>query len=187
MRTVQPRWPAGPPWADNALPGTVTTSLNKNLQLRVSGNSYPYGIRRFTLRASALFTSVNFFKRRIRFGPFVPNKCRLPECDRTIFPFFVILKRFAAPRCVFNFSFLATVSFSQLFFLRCRFYTTTCSAQNKFQIFYDVAGGPGAGVAPFFAASSAIKIFASIRGPSSTCAYSPTSFSRRSIFLRLTS
>jgi hypothetical protein len=31
-------------------------------------------------------------------------------------PFFVILKRFAAPRCVFNFSFLATVSFSQCSF-----------------------------------------------------------------------
>ena len=82
---------------------------------------YPYGIRRFTFRASALFTSVNFFKRRMRFGPFVPSKCRLPECERTTLPFFVILKRFAAPRCVFNFSFLATVSFSQLFFLRCRF------------------------------------------------------------------
>jgi hypothetical protein len=82
---------------------------------------YPYGIRRFTLRASALFTSVNFFKRRMRFGPLVPSKCRLPECERTTLPFFVILNRFAAPRCVFNFSFLATVSFSQLFFLRYRF------------------------------------------------------------------
>jgi hypothetical protein len=92
---------------------------------------YPYGIKRFTFRASALFTSVNFFKRRMRFGPFVPSKCRLPECERTILPFFVILKRLAAPRCVFNFSFLATVSFSQLFFLRCRFYTTICSAHNQ--------------------------------------------------------
>jgi len=30
-RTVQPRWPAGPPWADSALPGTVKTTAYKIL------------------------------------------------------------------------------------------------------------------------------------------------------------
>jgi hypothetical protein len=29
---VQLRWPAGPPWADSALPDTVKTSACKNLQ-----------------------------------------------------------------------------------------------------------------------------------------------------------
>jgi hypothetical protein len=41
----------------------------------------------------------------MRFGFFVPIKWRLPECPRTTLPLLVILKRFAAPRCVFNFSF----------------------------------------------------------------------------------
>src|SRR5258707_2883943 len=35
----------------------------------------------------------------------VPVKWRLPECARTILPVAVILKRFAAPRCVFSFFF----------------------------------------------------------------------------------
>jgi hypothetical protein len=88
--------------------------------------NYIYGISRFTFRASAGCTCVIFFRRRIRFGPFVPNMCRLPECPRKIFPCFVILKRFAAPRCVFNFSFLATVSFSQF-----RFYEFFWRALNS--------------------------------------------------------
>jgi hypothetical protein len=35
----------------------------------------------------------------------VPIKWRLPECPRLILPFAVNLKRFLAPRCVFNFNF----------------------------------------------------------------------------------
>jgi len=42
----------------------------------------------------------------MRRGFFVPSKWRLPECQRMILPVAVILKRFAAPRCVFNFIFL---------------------------------------------------------------------------------
>jgi hypothetical protein len=35
----------------------------------------------------------------------VPVKWRLPECARMILPLAVILKRLAAPRCVFSFFF----------------------------------------------------------------------------------
>jgi hypothetical protein len=52
-----------------------------------------------------LFTNVIFFSLRMRPGAFVPIKCRLPECPRLILPLAVILKRFLAPRCVFNFNF----------------------------------------------------------------------------------
>src|SRR2546430_14579711 len=41
----------------------------------------------------------------MRPGAFVPIKWRLPECMRLILPFAVILKRFLAPRWVFNFNF----------------------------------------------------------------------------------
>src|SRR5467141_2454901 len=57
------------------------------------------------LAASALLTSVNFFSLRMRPGLFVPIKWRLPECPRLILPFAVNLKRFLAPRWVFNFNF----------------------------------------------------------------------------------
>src|SRR3989442_15511929 len=57
------------------------------------------------LATSALLTSVNFFSLRMRPGLFVPIKWRLPECPRLILPFAVNLKRFLAPRWVFNFNF----------------------------------------------------------------------------------
>ena len=57
------------------------------------------------LATSALLTSVSFFSLRIRPGLFVPIKWRLPECPRLILPFAVNLKRFLAPRWVFNFNF----------------------------------------------------------------------------------
>src|SRR5216110_285704 len=57
------------------------------------------------LSTSALLTSVNFFSLRMRPGLFVPIKWRLPECPRLILPFAVNLKRFLAPRWVFNFNF----------------------------------------------------------------------------------
>src|SRR2546429_9750912 len=41
----------------------------------------------------------------MRPGALVPIKWRLPECMRLILPFAVILKRFLAPRWVFNFNF----------------------------------------------------------------------------------
>src|ERR1700704_4295900 len=57
------------------------------------------------LGMSALLTSVSFFSLRIRPGALVPIKWRLPECMRRILPVAVILKRFLAPRWVFNFNF----------------------------------------------------------------------------------
>jgi hypothetical protein len=42
---------------------------------------------------------------RMRPGLFVPIKWRLPECPRLILPLAVNLKRFLAPRWVFNFNF----------------------------------------------------------------------------------
>src|SRR5712692_617072 len=54
---------------------------------------------------SALLTSVSFFSLRMRPGALVPIKWRFPECPRLILPFAVNLKRFLAPRCVFNFNF----------------------------------------------------------------------------------
>src|SRR5437763_4129425 len=53
----------------------------------------------------ALFTSVSFLSLRIRPGALVPIKWRLPECPRLILPLAVNLKRFLAPRWVFNFNF----------------------------------------------------------------------------------
>src|SRR5258708_20764119 len=41
----------------------------------------------------------------MRPGALVPIKWRLPECPRLILPFAVNLKRFLAPRWVFNFNF----------------------------------------------------------------------------------
>src|SRR5258708_36176126 len=58
-----------------------------------------------TLATSALFTSVSFFSLRMRPGLFVPIKWRLPEWPRLILPLAVNLKRFLAPRWVFNFNF----------------------------------------------------------------------------------
>src|SRR6266481_1412477 len=57
------------------------------------------------LATSALLTLVSFFSLRMRPGAFVPSRWRLPECMRRILPVAVTLKRFAAPRCVFNFFF----------------------------------------------------------------------------------
>ncbi len=66
---------------------------------------HPYGSIWRRVRTSASLTSVSFFSLRIRPGFLVPSKCRLPECIRLIFPVPVILKRFRAPRWVFNFFF----------------------------------------------------------------------------------
>src|SRR6267378_7568374 len=57
------------------------------------------------LATSALFTRVSFLSLRMRPGALVPIKWRLPEWPRRILPLAVILKRFLAPRCVFNFNF----------------------------------------------------------------------------------
>src|ERR1700693_1614601 len=57
------------------------------------------------LSLSALLPSVIFFSLRIRLGALVPIRWRLPECMRRILPVPVILKRLAAPRWVFSFSF----------------------------------------------------------------------------------
>src|SRR6266851_9159331 len=54
---------------------------------------------------SALLTSVSFLSLRMRPGALVPIKWRLPEWPRLILLLAVNLKRFRAPRCVFNFSF----------------------------------------------------------------------------------
>src|SRR3972149_3976141 len=62
---------------------------------------------RRTLGASAGLTCVSFFRWRMRLGRLVPSRWRLPECMRRILPLAVTLKRLAAPRCVFSFSFLA--------------------------------------------------------------------------------
>jgi hypothetical protein len=43
VRTVQLRWPAGPPRADNALPGTVKTTAYKNLQSDAYQNELAVG------------------------------------------------------------------------------------------------------------------------------------------------
>ena len=42
----------------------------------------------------------------MRRGFFVPSRWRFPERQRNTFPVEVILKRFAAPRCVFAFIFV---------------------------------------------------------------------------------
>src|SRR5260370_12710827 len=77
------------------------------LKLRPTNPSrnYPYGNILWTFLASAEWTSFNFFNRRILLAFLVPSRCRFPECIRRIFPVDVILKRLAAPRCVFNLSF----------------------------------------------------------------------------------
>lgn len=66
---------------------------------------------RWTFAASDGSTSAIFFKRRMRFGDFVPSKCRLPECMRITLPVAVTLNLLAAPRCVFNFIFLTFLFF----------------------------------------------------------------------------
>src|SRR5260370_32661354 len=53
----------------------------------------------------ALLTRVSFLSLRMRPGALVPIKWRLPEWPRLILPLAVNLKRFLAPRWVFNFNF----------------------------------------------------------------------------------
>src|SRR5713226_1469741 len=67
-----------------------------------------------TLAASAGWTRVSFFSRRMRLAGLVPSRCRLPECMRSSLPVEVSLKRLAAPRCVLSLRFLATGSFLRL-------------------------------------------------------------------------
>src|SRR5260370_23050249 len=95
-----------------ALPGTICeTSVPHFLRRALAAaptikeSLYPYGSICLTLATSALFTSVSFFSLRMRPGALVPIKCRLPECPRLILPLAVNLKRFLAPRWVFNFNF----------------------------------------------------------------------------------
>ena len=57
------------------------------------------------LAKSASLTLVSFLSLRMRLGALVPSRRRLPECIRSSFPVPVILKRLAAPRCVFSFIF----------------------------------------------------------------------------------
>jgi hypothetical protein len=105
---------------------------------------------------SAWFTIVDLRRWRMRFGRLVPSKCRLPECARITLPVDVTLNRFAAPRCVFSFSFL--------------FFFNVASILPK-SVGHQLVASPGlfaAGAAAFFGASNASKIFASMRGPNST-------------------
>ncbi len=113
----------------------------------------------------------------MRFGRFVPSKCRLPECIRMIFPVAVTLKRLAAPRCVFSFLVLATIS-------------PGLESELAEMVQACPPGVPAVGravPAPRFGANNVNRIFASIRGPNSTWAWSTMSFSRRFIFARPTS
>jgi len=91
----------------------------------------------------------------MRFEDFVPIKCRLPECPRMILPVEVTLNRLAAPRCVFNFIFLTFLFFDMI---------SGSSKTFQFGAAADLTG------APFFGASRAIKMLASMRGPISTSA-----------------
>jgi len=82
-----------------ALPGTAKS--------RISPCPQAYGSIRCTFGASAGLAAVIFFRRRIRLAGLVPNMWRLPECMRNTLPVEEILNRFAAPRCVLSFCFLA--------------------------------------------------------------------------------
>src|SRR5260370_7631535 len=95
-----------------ALPGTICETSVPHFLPRalaaaptIKESLYPYGSICLTLATSALFTSVSFFSLRMRPGALVPIKWRLPECPRLILPLAVNLKRFLAPRWVFNFNF----------------------------------------------------------------------------------
>src|SRR2546430_5030066 len=59
----------------------------------------------YTLSLHDALPILSFFSLRMRPCALVPVKWRLPECMRTILPVAVILKRLAAPRCVFSFFF----------------------------------------------------------------------------------
>jgi hypothetical protein len=95
---VLDRWPAGPPWG-----GLRSAWHSKKLKPK---NPHPYGNIMWTFLESAGETCVIFFNRRILLAFLVPSRCRFPECIRSTFPVDVILNRLAAPRCVFNLSFL---------------------------------------------------------------------------------
>ena len=154
-----------------------------------------YGNICFVFSVSALLTSVSFFSLRMRPGAFVPSKCRLPECERMILPVAVTLKRFAAPRCVFNFLF-GFEAF--LGIAKSSLHTATPCLESESPNSIDVrlpyeaccagccAGFAGAG-APFFGASNATNTLPSMRGIVSICPYSVISPNSRVIFARPTS
>ena len=139
---------------------------------------YAYGNMRRIFFASDGSTCTDRRKWRMRFGFFVPSKWRLNACGRMIFPVFVTRNRFAAPRCVFS---LRTFGFA--------FDNSAPVALSQFRNSYACPPAPAGfpATAPFFGANNASKIFASMRGPNSTCACSPISFSSRDIFARPTS
>src|SRR5271167_3695641 len=99
----------------------------------------------------------------MRRGFFVPSKWRMPECRRITFPVDVILKRLAAPRCVFNFIFLFffTISSSKLSWRRPHGAPQHLVSLRN-QVFYDCYAWPpaadcagragGVATAPFFGA-----------------------------------
>ena len=68
---------------------------------------YLYGSILASLRASASWTVVKPRSLRFRFLDLLLRMCCLNALLRRNFPLFVRLKRFAAPRCVFSFSFFA--------------------------------------------------------------------------------
>ncbi len=103
----------------------------------------------------------------MRRGFLVPSKWRLPDRQRITLPVEVILKRLAAPRCVLAFIFLFFFTISS---------SLPVGTANLVAVRFFYAGlsalfcADGAEPAPFFGASSASRMFASILGPNSTCA-----------------
>src|ERR1700732_4594125 len=103
------------------------------------------------MAAAALgLTSVSFLSLRMRPERLVPVKWRLPECARMILPVAVILKRLAAPRCVFSFffglvEFLGIAGISPQIFLRNRTATPTARlAANSVLLLEHPSWAPGA-------------------------------------------
>ncbi len=145
--------------------------------LTFTRKTYAYGIIRRTFAASAGLTTTDLRSFRMRPGAFEPSKCRLPECALITLPVEVTRNRLAAPRCVFNF---LTFGFA--------FDTVAPFRKISFQACPAAAGFAGPPpLLPFFGASSASRMFASMRGPNSTNACSPISWSSRVILARPTS
>src|SRR5689334_7062256 len=101
----------------------------------------------------------------MRLGFFEPSRWRLPECMRITLPVDVSLNRFAAPRCVFSLIFV-------LGFLAIMPSLRYLPAANShaWPGAADALGREAEADAPFFGASNARIMFASMRGPNSTSA-----------------
>ena len=95
-----------PTVAGCALPGTAIKNLKSEFKSKCAKSFV--SVRQHLVHVLGVrgMTCFIFFRRRIRLAFLVPSRCRLPECMRITFPVDVILNRLAAPRCVFNFSFL---------------------------------------------------------------------------------